>query len=86
MRAKALAYTAWHRDAYDDCVDDQDGQSTLLASLLRDLAAPARAVIIARLFEKYGPLPMGYTRDGVWLGAEAAYGPDCVQTGAEAVQ
>jgi hypothetical protein len=71
LRAKALAFVAWHRDAFDDCVDDRDGHSTLLASLMRDLAAPARAVIVARLVEQYGPLPKDYTADGVWLGAEA---------------
>ena len=86
LRAKALAFVAWHKDAFDNSPDDRDPSSPLLASLMRDLAAPARAAIIARLFEKYGPLPKGYTRDGVWLGAEAAYGPDSVRTGAGAVQ
>ncbi len=71
LRAKALAFVAWHRNAFDNCVDDRDGHTTLLASLMRDLAAPARAVIVARLVEQYGPLPKDYTADGVWLGAEA---------------
>ena len=84
LRAKALAFVAWHKDAFDDCVDDRDPSSPLLASLLRDLAAPARAVIIACLFEKYGPLPKGYAADGVWLGAEAGYGANSIRTGAEA--
>ena len=84
LRAKALAFAAWHKDAYDNSPDDHDPSSPLLASLLRDLAAPARGVIIACLFEKYGPLPKGYAADGVWLGAEAGYGADSVRTGAEA--
>ncbi len=71
LRAKALALVAWHRDAYDNSPDDRDAHTTLLASLMRDLAAPARAVIIARLFERYGPLPKDYTIDGAWLGAGA---------------
>lgn len=71
-QAKALAFVAWHRDAFDNPADDSDGQSALLASLLRDLAAPARAVIIARLVERYGPLPEGYTADGIWIGRAAA--------------
>ena len=71
-RAKALAFVAWHRDAYDDPADDRDGHSALLASLMRDLAAPARTGIIARLAKQYGPLPEGYTADGVWVGRIAA--------------
>ncbi len=72
LRAKALAYVAWHRDTYDNALGNRDGQSTLLASLLRDLAAPARAVIIARLIEQYGSLPEGYTPDCMWIGRAAA--------------
>ena len=72
LRAKALAYVAWHRDAFDNPANGSDGQSPLLAALLRDLAAPARAVIIARLVDQYGPLPEGYTADGVWVGRIAA--------------
>ena len=72
MRAKALAFVAWHRDAYDNPADDRDNHTTLLASLMRDLAAPARAAIIARLAAQYGPLPEGYTSDGVWVGRIAA--------------
>ena len=72
MRAKALAFVAWNRDAYDNPADDRDGNTTLLASLMRDLAAPARAAIIARLAKQYGPLPDGYTADGVWVGRVAA--------------
>ena len=65
-------------------MDDRDPSSPLLASLMRDLAAPARAVIIACLFEKYGPLPKGYAADGVWLGAEAGYGADRIRMDVEA--
>ena len=72
FRAKALAYVAWHRDAYDNPADGSDGQSPLLAALLRDLAAPARAVILARLAEQYGPLPDGYDADCRWIGRAAA--------------
>ena len=72
FRAKALAYVAWHRDAFDNPADGSDGQSPLLAALLRDLAAPARAAIIARLAKQYGPLPEGYAADGMWIGRAAA--------------
>ena len=72
MRAKALAFVAWDRESYDNSPDSRDGHTTLLASLLRDLAAPARAAIIARLAKQYGPLPEGYTSDGVWVGRAAA--------------
>ena len=71
-QAKALAQVAWDRDAYDNSPDRFDGHSALLASLMRDLAAPARAAIIARLVERYGPLPEGYTTDGVYVGRAAA--------------
>jgi hypothetical protein len=70
-QAKALAFAAWERDAFDDPADDRCHTSTGLASLLRDMVAPARAAIIARLAGLYGPLPDGYTADGMWLGSEA---------------
>ncbi len=70
--AKALALSAWHRDVFDDPEDDRDGHTPLLASLVRDMVAPTRAVIIARLVEQYGPLPEGYTADGMWLGRAVA--------------
>ena len=65
--AKALALTAWDRDSYDDHEDVRDGCSSLLASLLRDMVAPARNAIIAKLRAKYGPLPPSYTPEGIWL-------------------
>ena len=70
MQAKALAFVAWHREGFDNPLGDGDAQSALLASLLRDMAAPARAVIVARLIEQYGPLPEGYTPDCRWIGIE----------------
>lgn len=70
-QAKALAFAVWERDAFDDPADDRCHTSTGLASLLRDMVAPARAAIIARLTALYGPLPDGYTVDGMWMGAEA---------------
>jgi hypothetical protein len=70
MRAKALAFVAWHREGFDNPLGDGDAQSALLASLLQDMAAPARAVIVARLIEQYGPLPEGYTPDCRWIGIE----------------
>jgi len=57
---------------FDDPEDDRDGHTTLLASLVRDMVAPTRAVIIARLIEQYGPLPESYTTDGMWLGRAGA--------------
>ncbi len=71
LRAKALALAAWDRDAYDDS-DESTPASALLASLLRDMVAPARAEIIGRLTAKWGPLPDGYTRDGIWVGRTGA--------------
>ncbi len=71
-QAKALACAAWDRDAYDSSADDNQAFTGLLASLLRDLAAPARAVILARLAEQYGPLPDGYDADCRWIGRAAA--------------
>jgi hypothetical protein len=41
-RAKALAYAAWDREAYDG--DKGDSGTALLASLLRDMVKPARGV------------------------------------------
>ena len=48
--AKALAYAAWWRPAYDDDSDWNEPDSTtgLLAGLLRDMVAPARAEILRR--------------------------------------
>ena len=70
--AKGLAYTAWNREAYDDHPVDRDTASPLLAALFRDMVAPARNAIVARLAAKYGPLPDSYTREGIWLGEAAA--------------
>jgi hypothetical protein len=70
--AKALAYTAWHHEAYDDEPMNRDSQSPLLAALLRDMVAPVRNAIVARLAAKYGPLPDGYTPGGSWLGRASA--------------
>jgi hypothetical protein len=66
--AKALAYTAWDRDAYDDHQDDRTPAATFLAALLRDIVAPARRAIVARLAAQYGALPTSYTSEGVWIG------------------
>ena len=71
LRAKALALAAWDRAAYDDDSESNRG-GALLASLLRDMVAPERAEIIERLTAKWGPLPDGYTRDGVWVGSAEA--------------
>lgn len=72
VRAKALACAAWDRDAYDSSADGHQAFTGLAASLLRDLAAPARGVILARLAEQYGPLPDGYDADCRWIGRAAA--------------
>ena len=72
VRAKALALAAWDRDAYDSSTDDNQAFTGLLASLLRDLAAPARTVILAQLAEQYGPLPDGYDADCRWVGRAVA--------------
>ncbi len=66
--AKALAYAAWWREAYDDAEPERDASATLLASLLREMVAPARAAILARCTAEYGPLPEGYTADARWIG------------------
>ena len=71
-QAKALACAAWDRDSYDSSPDDNPAFTGLLASLLRDLAAPARGVILARLAEQYGPLPDGYDADCRWIGRAVA--------------
>ena len=65
--AKALAYAAWWRDAYDDA-EDGDSDAPLLASLLRDMVRPARAAILARCEAEYGPLGDGYGADWRWIG------------------
>ena len=67
-QAKALACAAWNRDMYDDTPDERDGGTTLLASLLRDMVAPARNAILTRCEAKYGPLPEGYSPDWAWIG------------------
>ena len=68
--AKALAYSAWNHSAYDDDGDWQvpDGSTGLLAGLLRDMVAPARAEILAHCAAEYGPLGEGYTPDARWIG------------------
>jgi len=70
--AKALALSAWHRDVFDDPEEDRDGHTPLLASLVRDMVAPARNAIMVRLVQQYGPLPEGYTVNGMWIGGAAA--------------
>lgn len=70
--AKALAYAAWWREAYDDADPESDSDKPLLASLLHDMVAPARAAILARCAADYGPLPEGYTADGRWKGRVVA--------------
>lgn len=72
IQAKALACSAWDREAFDGPQDDRDRSTVLLASFLRDIAAPARAAIIARLIKQYGPLPEGYIVDGMWVGRAGA--------------
>jgi hypothetical protein len=69
--AKALAFAAWDREAYDDVEIERTPMSTFLASLLRDMGMPARNAIIARCAEAYGPLPSQYAADGVWIGYSA---------------
>ncbi len=68
-RAKALALSAWDRTTYfNDEPQENDGASSLLASLLQDMVAPARNAILAKLATQYGPLPEQYTSEGRWLG------------------
>jgi hypothetical protein len=69
--AKALAYSAWATEAYDDHEDSRDSTTTFLAALLRDMVAPARNAIVARCTAKYGPLPTQYTAEGIWIGYSA---------------
>ncbi len=78
--AKALALAAWHREAYDDSDPEGDAGATLLAGLLRDMAAPARAEILARCAADYGPLPAGYTADGRWIWRAPAAAGSCPTT------
>ena len=67
--AKALALAAWEPEMYDDLVPaESDTRTALLAALLRDMVAPARAEIVARCAAEYGPLGEGYTPDGRWIG------------------
>ena len=68
--AKALALSAWDREAYWND-DDRGTHTELLSSLLRDMVAPARDAIVARLAAQYGPLPDTYTPEGMWLGYDA---------------
>jgi len=70
--AKALALSAWHREAFDDPEDGRDGHTTLLASLVRDMVRSARDAIIERLVQQHGPLPDGYSVNGMWLGRAVA--------------
>ena len=65
--AKALALAAWDHTAYDDEEAEMAGTAGLLAGLLRDMVAPARAEILARCAADYGPLPEGYTADARWI-------------------
>ncbi len=65
--AKALALAAWDHAAYDDEEAERAGAAGLLAGLLRDMVAPARAEILARCAADYGPLPPGYTTDARWI-------------------
>jgi hypothetical protein len=67
-QAKALAYSAWDEEAYWDEPEFRDPKSTFLLSLLRDIVAQPRNAIIARLAAEYGPLPDGYTAEGIFLG------------------
>ena len=53
-QAKALAYAAWWREAYDDAEGERDASTSLLAALLRDMVAPVRAAILARCAADYG--------------------------------
>ncbi|MGI4944414.1 MAG: hypothetical protein ACRYHQ_28295 [Janthinobacterium lividum] len=79
--AKALALAAFHRETYDDSDAEGDASATLLAGLLRDMVAPARAEILARCAAEYGPLPEGYTVDARWIGrgpAVAAAAPPAI--------
>jgi hypothetical protein len=71
MQAKALAYSVWSRDAYDNEPVTPGSPSLLLASLLRDMVAPARSAILAQLAAQYGPLPNTYTPEGIWCGSPA---------------
>jgi hypothetical protein len=66
--AKALACSAFAQSAYDDHESNRDSCTTLLASLLRDMVAPARKAIISRCAAKYGPLSSHYTADGIFVG------------------
>ncbi len=72
--AKALALSAWDRTAYDDDAEwhEPDSDTGLLAGLLRDMVAPARAAILAQCEVEYGPLPEGYTADWRWIGRGSA--------------
>lgn len=77
--AKALAYAAWWREAYDHA-EERDSDAPLLASLLRDMVAPARAAILARCETEYGPLGEGYTADWRWIGSQPAVSADTLRT------
>jgi hypothetical protein len=66
--AKALAFSAWDTEAYDDHEDTRDSTTTFLAALLRDMVAPARNAIVARCTAEYGPLPPSYDAEGRFVG------------------
>jgi hypothetical protein len=66
--AKALACSAFAQSTYDDHESNRDSSTTFLASLLRDMVAPARKAIISRCAAKYGLLSSHYTADGIFVG------------------
>lgn len=68
IRAKALAYVAFEADILSDANPDADPCSRFLSSLLRDIVMDDYEEVIARLAQKYGPLPPQYTANGIWLG------------------
>ena len=53
-QAKALVLSTWFFDATG--AQTEDDETGLVVSLLRDMAAPARAEILNRLSERFGPL------------------------------
>ena len=74
IHAKALAYAAWERDAYEG--NGMDSAAPLLASLLRDMIAPARRAILTRLQAELGPLPDGYDSEWRFIGYNSKPPPD----------
>jgi hypothetical protein len=70
-QAKALAYAAFNRHVYDDYEEDDDDReedAAFLAALLREMVAPARNAIVSRISQTYGPLPSGFSAEGIWVG------------------